>query len=53
MTEITCEALVARKAALEQGREQLLANLNATQGALQELDYWLKQLNDQPVEEEA
>ena len=41
---ITCEDIEKRKAELESNRAQLLANLNAVDGALQDCDYWLNKL---------
>ena len=38
------EQIEARKAALEAQRDQMLASLNATIGAINECDYWLAQL---------
>ena len=41
---MTEEAIAKRKADLAAQAEQLRANLNAIDGALQDCDYWLEQL---------
>ena len=41
---MTKEKLLARKAELQAQQEQLKANFNAFQGAIQECDHWLQQL---------
>lgn len=41
---ITLEALEARLADLQRGKEQAIANVNAYGGAIQECNYWLEQL---------
>jgi len=48
---ITYKMLSERLAKLKAEREQLLANLNAYNGAIQDCEYWLK-LIDQPEEAE-
>ena len=41
---MTKEQIEARKAELQAGLEQLKANMHATNGAIQECNYWLSQL---------
>jgi len=41
------DAILKRKGELEQQREELLANLHAVSGALQDCDYWLKQIEEE------
>ena len=41
-------ALKARIQKLQAERAQLIANLNAYDGAIQEAEYWLKQLEENP-----
>lgn len=41
---MTKEKLVARRAQLEKERAQLLANLQAYEGAIQDIDYWLNEV---------
>ena len=41
---MTKEQIVVRKAELQAQQEQLKANFNAFQGAIEECNYWLKQL---------
>lgn len=38
---MTLEQLNTRKAALVSQREQMLANVNAIGGAIQDIDYWI------------
>ena len=39
------DKLLARKAEMEKTKEQLVGQLNAVAGILQELDYWLAELD--------
>jgi len=48
---ITREVVLERLAKLKAEREQLIANLNAYNGAIEDCEYWLK-LIDQPEEAE-
>ena len=43
---ITREALLDRLEALERDREQVIANINAYDGAIQECKYWIEQLEN-------
>ena len=45
------EKLLARREAIRKGREKLVADLNATDGALQEVEYWLDVLDKEAAEE--
>jgi hypothetical protein len=47
---MTKEQLEKRKADLIASLEQQKANLHATDGAIQECDYWLAQLDVKPEE---
>jgi hypothetical protein len=42
---MTKDKLLARKAEMEKTKEQLVGQLNAVAGILQELDYWLAELD--------
>ena len=42
--EITREMIEARLKELQEGAEQMRANLNAYEGAIQDCKYWLEQL---------
>lgn len=42
--EITREALDRRLLQLQKGRDEILIELHATSGAIQEVEYWLGQL---------
>ena len=46
------EKLLARREAIRKGREKLVADLNATDGALQEAEYWLDVLDKEAEEVE-
>lgn len=50
--EITIEQVRQRQEAIEQRKANLLADLNATIGALQDCEYWLGVLEKQPTEQE-
>jgi len=41
---MTKDKLAARRAEMEKTKEQLVGQLNAVAGILQELDYWLAEL---------
>lgn len=41
---MTKELLLKRLEELKAGRKQAEANLHATEGAIQEVEYWLKEL---------
>lgn len=43
---ITREQIEERLKALEEAAEQLRANLNATDGAMQDCRYWLQKLDE-------
>jgi len=46
---MTKDKLAARRAEMEKTKEQLIGQLNAVAGILQELDYWLAELDkDEP-----
>lgn len=45
---ITREAVEKRLASLDQSRLQLMADLNATNGAIQDCKYWLERLDAKP-----
>ena len=46
---MTKDKLAARRAEMEKTKEQLVGQLNAVAGILQELDYWLAELDkDEP-----
>lgn len=52
---ITRAAILQRKETLQHDQEQMIANLNAIVGALQDCDYWLAELDkaerkEQPAE---
>ena len=47
---MTKEQIEARKAELMATRDQLIGQLNATEGALQDCDYWIAQLNAQTAQ---
>ena len=49
---MTEEKLVARRQELANVQEQLVAQVNATRGAISECDYWLQELQ-KPEPEEA
>jgi hypothetical protein len=49
---MTKEALLQRKKALEEARQQHMANANAAAGAIQDCDYWLDQLEQAPPKSE-
>jgi hypothetical protein len=42
---ITKEAILQRIKRLEADREKLLSSLNATEGALQDCQYWLSEID--------
>ena len=42
---MTKDKLLARKAEMEKTKEQLVGQLNAVAGILQELDYWLAEFD--------
>lgn len=44
--EIKREQIEERLKLLEQNREQLQANINATEGAIQDCRYWLEKLEE-------
>ena len=44
--EITIEKLQKRLKELEGAREQILANLNAVNGAIEDCKYWMTELED-------
>jgi hypothetical protein len=44
MAMMTKDKLAARRAEMEKTKEQLVGQLNAVAGILQELDYWLAEL---------
>jgi len=50
---ISLEALEKRLVILERGRAQALANLNAYDGAIQEVQFWINWLKEQAKEAEA
>jgi hypothetical protein len=50
MDMMTKDKLVARKAEMEKTKEQLIGQLNAVAGILQELDYWLAELDKEEEE---
>lgn len=45
---MTKDLVQKRKQELEQQRVQTIATLNAIEGAMQDCDYWLKQLESSP-----
>ena len=47
---MTKDKLAARKAEMEKTKEQLIGQLNAVAGILQELDYWLAELDKEEEE---
>lgn len=49
---ITREVLLARLDSLYRGRDEILSELHATSGAIQEAEYWLQQLEKLEAEEE-
>lgn len=51
--DVTREQIEQRKAILQNDLQQAQANLYAIQGAIQDCDYWLAQLEAQPVQEDA
>ena len=44
---MTIELLLARKIELQKQQAQLVANANAISGAIQDIDYWLSELQKQ------
>ena len=50
--EITVEKLQKRLKELEGAREQILANLNAVNGAIEDCKYWLGELEEKETLEE-
>lgn len=50
---ITVAALQERLAKLHRDREVLVANLNAFNGAIEECEYWLHQLDDEAADSES
>ena len=46
---MTKDLVQKRKQELEQQRVQTIATLNAIEGAVQDCDYWLKQLEPPPT----
>ena len=47
---MTKDKLLARKAEMEKTKEQLVGQINAVAGILQELDYWLAELDKEEDE---
>ncbi len=43
---VTKDSVVARKAELEQQRQNVIGNLNAIAGALQDCDYWIQKFDE-------
>ena len=50
---MTKDSVLARKETLTQQREQLVANLNALAGALQDCDYWIARFEEEEKKSEA
>jgi hypothetical protein len=53
MTEITRDALLARRTQLAAEEKIAWANLNAVLGAIQDCDFWLARLAEPPLSEPA
>jgi hypothetical protein len=51
MPEITVELIQARRQVLENSRVKLLADLNATIGAIMDCDHWLETLTKEESQE--
>jgi hypothetical protein len=47
---ITKDSVIARKEELESQRVQVLANLHAIVGAMQDCDYWISKLTEEEAQ---